>query len=83
MGVFNSLLAYLFWNRALEIGNPIHVAMIYYLMPVFSAIESWALLGDKVHMIHLIGGFVILAGIWLGNSQPRSALPQQNRQANP
>ncbi len=72
MGVFNSLLAYLFWNRALEIGRPIHVAMIYYLMPVFSAIESWALLGDKIYPIHLIGAAIILGGIWLGNKQPKA-----------
>lgn len=82
MGIFNSLLAYLFWNRALEIGNPIHVAMIYYLMPIFSSLESWALLGDKIYPIHLVGGLIILAGIWLGNSPSKSASLPQNHRAN-
>ena len=72
MGVFNSLLAYLFWNRSLEIGNPIHVAMVYYLMPVFSTLESALILGDKILLIHLVGSAIIFVGIYYGNKTPHS-----------
>ena len=82
MGIFNSLLAYLFWNRALEIGNPIRVAMLYYLMPIFSSLESWFIFSDKIHLIHIIGAGVIFIGILFGNKQPKSASLPQNHQAN-
>lgn len=75
MGIFNSLLAYLFWNKALEIGNPIRVAMIYYLMPVFSTLESSLILGDKVLPIHLIGAAIIFLGIYYSNTSKTKIKP--------
>ena len=35
------------------------------LTPVFAACLSWALLGDPIGVYHLVGGALILAGIYL------------------
>lgn len=69
MGVFNSLLAYLFWNLALEKGGPVRIGMIYYLMPIFSAIEAHLFLHEKLYLSQLYGGIIILMGIYLVNKQ--------------
>ena len=69
MGIFNSLLAYLFWNLALEKGGPVRIGMIYYIMPIFSAIEAHFFLNEQLYASQLYGGFVILAGIYLVNRQ--------------
>lgn len=64
LGIFNSVLAYLLWNYALTKGDPIKISMIYYLMPVFSMIESWFILNDSIHWIQVVGAFVVFGGIY-------------------
>ena len=71
LGIFNSLLAYLAWNRALEKGDTVRIGMIYYLMPVFSSLESWLILSEPLEWIHLIGACVILCGILLTNKKTK------------
>ena len=82
LGVFNSLVAYLFWNHAMDKGDPVKIGMTYYLMPVFSTAESWLILGKGLHWIHLIGAIIIFIGIFYSNKKPKSVLLQRNRRAN-
>ena len=82
LGIFNSLIAYLCWNYAMSKGDPVKIGMIYYLMPVFSTAESWLLLGEGIHLIHLIGATIIFIGIFYSNKKPKSALLPRSHQAN-
>ena len=82
LGIFNSLLAYLCWNYAMAKGNPVKIGMIYYLMPVFSTLESWLILSEGIHLIHLIGATIIFIGIFYSNKKPKSVSLQRNRRAN-
>ena len=67
MGIFNSILAYLFWNMALEkIGN-IKASVIYYLTPVFSFIEAYFILDEKIYISQVVGGIIIICGIYFTN----------------
>ena len=63
MGVVNSLLAYLCWNTALNKFGSVKISVIYYLMPIFSMIESYFLLGEKILLSQIYGGFLVLLGI--------------------
>lgn len=65
VGIFPSFVAYIFWNRGVaEVGS--NVAGIFmHLMPVFGALLAWLFLGERVHMFHLVGIALILAGITL------------------
>ena len=79
LGVFNSLVAYLFWNYSMAKADPVKIGMIYYLMPVFSTIESWLILNEEIHLIHLIGAIIIFVGIYYSNKKPKSvSLPQSH-----
>lgn len=65
LGIFNSVLSYLSWNTALyKIGN-IKTSVIYYLLPLFSGIEAYLLLNEKLYLSQLIGGILVIAGIAL------------------
>lgn len=67
LGIFNSFVAYLFWNWALEKSDTFKVGLTYYLMPVFSTLEAWLLLGEKISGLQLFGSLIILYGIILSN----------------
>lgn len=63
--VFPSVLAYLFWNRAVGALGPGRTGMFMYLMPVFSAILGVTFLDEPFRLYHAGGIALIFAGIWL------------------
>jgi len=69
LGIFSSFIAYLLWNYALEKSDTFKVGLTYYLMPVFSTLEAWILLGEKISNLQLLGGLIILFGIFLSNQK--------------
>lgn len=63
LGIFNSVISYLAWNTALaKIGN-IKTSMIYYLLPFFSGLEAYFILGEKIHASQVWGGLLVIGGI--------------------
>ena len=69
LGIFNSLIAYLCWNNALAKGDSVKIGMTYYLMPVFSTLESWLILGERIYFIHFVGAIIIFIGIFYSNKK--------------
>ncbi|WP_461210237.1 DMT family transporter [Desulfocurvus sp. DL9XJH121] len=65
VGIGASLLAYMFWNGAVSRIGSAGAGMIYYLIPLFSGLEAWALLDETVGWYHLMGGVGIIGGIVL------------------
>lgn len=63
--IFASLVAYLSWNHGVKTVGAAKAAMTTYLMPVFTAILAWLVLGEGVQMFHWIGGGLIFAGLLL------------------
>ncbi len=64
VAVFPSLLAYLFWNRAVEQVGPNRAGQFIHLMPVFGSLLSVLLLGERLHGYHLAGVLLVAAGIY-------------------
>ncbi len=67
VGVFTSLVAYIFWNKANIALGSFKVGLIYYLLPIESALASQVILGEEIRTFHLIGFFLILLGIFISN----------------
>lgn len=65
VGLFPSVLAFIFWNQAVREVGPDKAGLFLYLMPVFGAILSAVFLGESIHVFHLIGFVLIFAGIHL------------------
>lgn len=65
LGVFNSVLSYLAWNSALAAIGNVKTSIIYYLLPLFSGVEAYLFLGEKLYSADFIGGILVIGGIAL------------------
>jgi len=65
VGVFPSVLGYIFWNNAVARVGPNKAGMFMHLMPVFASLLAIAFLGEQLHLFHVAGMAMILGGIWL------------------
>jgi len=69
LGIFCSGLAYLFWYSALEKGDSSVVGMYLYFEPLVTLIGACLLLGEEIHWITLMGGGMILIGVYLASKR--------------
>lgn len=67
VGVFASLTAFVLWNKSIEKIGPAKAGMIYYTLPLFSAVLGHFILGEEIIDVHLFSGLLILSGIILAN----------------
>lgn len=65
LGIFCSGLGYLFWYSALEKRDSGVVGMYLYLEPFATLIGAYLLLGEEIGWITLMGGGMILCGVFL------------------
>ncbi|MBC9249585.1 multidrug DMT transporter permease [Pseudomonas alcaligenes] len=71
--LFASVIAYQLWNIGLRELGAARTAMSNYLMPVFTAILGWLLLGEGLQSYHWVGGALIVSGLLLaGRPQVRT-----------
>ncbi len=75
LGVFCSGLAYLFWYSALEKKDSSMVGMYLYLEPFVTLIGAYFLLGEEIQWITLMGGGMILLGVYLATRKISSHSP--------
>lgn len=67
IGIFASLCAFLFWNRAIDILGPTKAGMIYYTLPLFTGFLGYLFLGETISVVHFFSMVAILAGIVIAN----------------
>ncbi|WP_371347530.1 DMT family transporter [Ancylobacter sp. IITR112] len=63
VALFPSLLAYLFFNRAVLLVGPNRAAPFFHLMPVFGSVLAIVFLGERPHLYHAAGYALVLAGV--------------------
>lgn len=61
--IFPSTLAYIFFNRGIELIGPNRAAPFFHLVPVFGSVMAIVLLGEKPELFHLVGYVLVLAGV--------------------
>lgn len=62
--IFPSTLAYIFFNRGIELIGPNRAAPFFHLVPVFGSVMAIVLLGEKPELFHLVGYVLVLGGIF-------------------
>jgi len=67
LGIFCSGIAYIFWYDALKVLPAARVGTFLYIEPVVTVIVSFLLLNEKIYLVGLLGGLIILLGVWLVN----------------
>ena len=58
-----SLVAYLFYNRGVELLGPNRAAPFYHLIPIFGSALAILFLGERPHLDHAVGYGLVLVGI--------------------
>ena len=67
LGVFCSGLAYVAWYDALKALTTAETGAFLYLEPLVAAVVAFFVLGEAITWASLLGGAVILFGVWLVN----------------
>ena len=65
--VFPSFLAYLFFNRGVELAGPARAGQYVHLMPVFGIVLAVVFLEEPIHSYHVAGIGLIAAGLYLAS----------------
>ena len=65
VAIFPSLLAFLFWNKAVSEVGPNRAGQFIHLMPVFGSLLSMLFLGERLHPYHIAGILLVATGIYL------------------
>jgi drug/metabolite transporter (DMT)-like permease len=75
VGIFPSFVAYVFWNRGVAELGPAVAGIFMHLVPAFGALLAWLFLGERIHLFHIVGIALILAGIAL-TTRGRRVVPE-------
>ncbi len=65
LAIVPSILAFICWNRGVELIGASQAGSFLHLIPLFGAFLSYILLGEQLAFYHLLGGLLIFAGIAL------------------
>ena len=65
VSIFPSFLAYLFFNRGVELIGSAATAQFMNVMPLMGAGLAMLFLGEALHLFHVAGLALVLAGIWV------------------
>lgn len=75
VGFFSSVLAYIFWNRGVELVGANVAGLFVHLMPVFGVVLAWIFLGERLAPFHVAGIMLILTGIVITSRMGRRTAP--------
>jgi drug/metabolite transporter (DMT)-like permease len=67
LAVISSIVAYLCYNRAVEIGGANKAGQVSYMLPIIGSGLAILLLGERFEFYHVIGFSLILAGVYFGS----------------
>lgn len=70
-GVGCSFASFLLWTAAITTIGPVLSGIVYYSLPLFAAVESVMILGERIALFHLVGGVLIIAGILVATVDKR------------
>ncbi len=67
VAIFPSLLAYIFYNRGVELLGPAAAGLYMFLIPAFGALLAVGLLNERLHVFHAAGFALIIGGVLIGS----------------
>ena len=84
--VFTTLLAYVTWNRGVDLVGAPRASAFLHTIPLFSTTLATSFLGEQLKLYHVVGFALILAGVTLAarpaaqrSTSPRAAAQRQRR----
>jgi drug/metabolite transporter (DMT)-like permease len=74
LGLGNSVLSYIFWNRAIAKLGTATTALFGNLIPLFSAAEAVWFLGEKITALHIVSALLVITGLIIANISTRKKI---------
>jgi drug/metabolite transporter (DMT)-like permease len=71
LGIISTSLAFLLWNRGLQMLNASSGGLFFFFQPVVGTFLGWAILGETLSMTFWIGSVLILLGVLLAVKEPK------------
>src|SRR5437868_9817178 len=71
--VFPSTLAYLCFNRGVQLIGANRAAPFFHLVPLFGSAMAIAFLGEDLRLFHIVGYTLVLTGVFIAARKPRAA----------
>ncbi|HLL26834.1 MAG TPA: DMT family transporter [Xanthobacteraceae bacterium] len=75
MATLPSLVAYLFYNRGVELIGPNRAAPFYHLIPIFGSVLAILFLGERPEFYHAIGYALVFTGVAVATTSTAAAKP--------
>jgi len=78
LGIFPTAIAFQFRYYITKTSGPVFLSYVAYLIPVFAVIWGYILLSEKIGLQSLIGIFLILLGVYIGQNKLVRKIPKKN-----
>lgn len=69
LSIFASVLCFLMWNKAINIIGSIKTTNYIYFIPLITMISSNVILNENISKLMLLGGVLILVGVYINQSK--------------
>ena len=73
VAVFPSALAYLCFNRGIQLIGANRAAPFFHVVPVFGSAMAIFFLGEQPHLFHLFGYALVLCGVYVASRNPAAS----------
>jgi drug/metabolite transporter (DMT)-like permease len=73
VAVFPSTLAYLCFNRGVQLIGANRAAPFFHVVPVFGAVMAIIFLGERPQLFHIVGFALVLTGVFIASRKPATA----------
>jgi drug/metabolite transporter (DMT)-like permease len=73
VAVFPSTLAYLCFNRGVQLIGANRAAPFFHVVPVFGSVMAIVFLGERPQLFHVIGFALVLTGVFVASRKPAKA----------
>ncbi len=71
LAIFGTALANMYFNKLIHVSSPVFAASVTYLIPLVAILwAAWD--GERINIYQLLGGLIILFGVWLVNKKKGS-----------
>jgi drug/metabolite transporter (DMT)-like permease len=71
VAVFPSTLAYLCFNRGVQVIGANRAATFFHVVPVFGSVMAIIFLGERPQAFHIVGFALVLTGVFVASRRPR------------
>jgi drug/metabolite transporter (DMT)-like permease len=73
VAIFPSALAYLCFNRGMQLIGANRTAPFFHVVPLFGSVMAIVFLGERPQLFHIIGFALVLTGVFVASRKPAAA----------